>query len=261
MLGFEARDLRMVVNVLRNNLRDKYLGSSLGSIWGIANPLLMLTIFTFVFGYVYRIRLPGAETTLAYAIWLISGYGPWIAVTESVMTSTTSVVSASGLVKNLAFKVEVLPIAGALTGVLPLAVSLVFLFGLLLLDGNFPTWHALLIFPVVALQFLLVVAAGFLLAAMAVFFRDLAYALPNLLLALLFATPIFYPIESMPRALQDLSRFNPFFILSEAYRAVLLYHRPPDLLGLAYVAVLSLALGYLTLTIFRRVKGFFEAAL
>jgi hypothetical protein len=58
---------------------------------------------------------PGAETTLAYVIWLISGYGPWIANTEAIMGAANSVVGASGLVKNMAFKTELLPIAGALT--------------------------------------------------------------------------------------------------------------------------------------------------
>ncbi len=261
MLGFESRDLRSIWNFFRANVRDKYLGSSLGSLWGIANPLLMLAIFTFVFGFVYKVRLPGAETTLAYAIWLISGYGPWIAVSESLMASATSITGASGIIKNLAIKTEVLPIAGALTGLLPLVVSLAFLLVLLFVDGNVPGWQIVFLPVVVLVQLLLVTAIGFLLAATTVFFRDLAYALPNLLMVVLFASPIFYPIEAMPRLVQGLSGYNPFYILAESYRFVLLHHQVPNGLDLAYVAILGSALGYVALKIFRRVKGYFEAAL
>ena len=261
VFGFEARDVRITLDFFRAGVRDKYLGSSLGSVWGIANPLLMLAIFTFVFGYVYKIRLPGAETTLAFAIWLISGYGPWIAVTESIMASATSITSAAGIIKNLAIKAEVLPISSALTGVLPLLVSLVFLLILLIADGNIPSWHVVFLPVIIVLQFLFVTAVGFLLAAITVFFRDLAYALPNLLTVVLFASPIFYPLESMPRVLQAVSRFNPVYVLAESYRAVLLQHKIPDLLGLAYLMVLAAALGFLSLRVFRRLKGYFEAAL
>lgn len=263
MLGFDKKDLLVIWNFLRANVRDKYLGTSLGSLWGIASPLMMLVTFTFVFGFVYKVRLPAADASspLAYAIWLISGYGPWIAISESIMASATSVVSASGIVKNLAIKTEALPIASALSGLLPLVVSLVFLLCLLVADGQWLSWHAIFLVLIVLLQMLLVIAIGFLVAAATVFFRDLSYALPNLLMVVLFASPIFYPLESMPRILRTVSQFNPFYILSQAYRDALVNHHVPDLWALLFVAVVSALLGLGTLFVFRRVKGFFEAAL
>lgn len=263
MATFDYRDLRVTWNFVRASMRDKYLGTSLGSLWGIANPLMMLATFTFVFGFVYKVRLPGSEmpSPLAYAIWLISGYGPWISISESIIAASASVVGASGIVKNLAIKLEILPLASALTGLLPLFVSLAFLVALMLADGHPPSWHALLLPLLIVLQAMLVVAIGFLVAALTVFFRDLSYALPNLLTVVLFATPIFYPIDSMPRILKLLSAFNPFYILANAYRETMIYHRVPDPLGLVYVAAFALVLGTATLFVFRRLKGFFEAAL
>jgi len=214
-----------------------------------------------VFGFVFKTRLPGADSTLAYATWLIAGYGPWITITESTLAAANSVVSASGIVKNLAIKIELLPIVGVLSGSLPLIVSLIFLAILLVVDGNWLTWHAILVLPIILIQIAFVLAIGFFVAALTVFFRDLAVALPNLLMVVLFASPIFYPISSMPIILQKLSRFNPFYVICESYRDVLIFHRLPDLLGLAFVVVLTVAAGLVTLTVFRRVKGFFEAAL
>ena len=261
MLGFDRQDLPVVWNFLRATVRDKYLGTSLGSIWGIAQPLLMLVTFTFVFGFVFKTKLPGADSTLAYATWLIAGYGPWIAITESTLAAASSVVSASGIVKNLAIKIELLPIVGVLSGSLPLIVALIFLAILLVADGNWLTWHAIFVLPIVLIQIAFILAIGFLVAALSVFFRDLVFALPNLLMVVLFASPIFYPIGSMPAIMQKLSHFNPFYVICESYRDVLIFHRPPDILGLAFVIALTAVIGIATLTVFRRVKGYFEAAL
>jgi homopolymeric O-antigen transport system permease protein len=260
-IGFERRDMRLLWNFAKMNVRDKYLGSALGSAWAVANPLLLLTVFTFVFGFVYRVRLPGAETTLSYAIWLISGYGPWLATTESVMGATMSLVAASALIKNMAFKAEVLPIAAALTGILPLTVCSCLLVVLLFVDGNALSWHALFLVMVATLQFTFIAALGMFLSMVTVFIRDLGIALPNFLTIVLFATPIFYPIERLPFLLQWMSRLNPFYIISESYRQALVYHHVPGIWGLVYLFALVVLLGGSGLTTFRRFKSYLEARL
>jgi len=260
-LGFDGADMRLLWNFFWMNVRDRYLGSSLGSVWAIANPLLLLIIYTFVFGFVFRAKLPGAETTLSYTIWLIAGYGPWLASTEAIMAGSVSVVSAAGLVKNMTFKAEVLPVAGALTGLIPFAVCSVFLGILLVADGNALSWHALFVVPIAILQFGFLAGLSLFFSAMNVFVRDLVIALPNFLTIVLFASPIFYPIESMPSLLQVVSFLNPFFIVSAAYRRALVDHHVPSLIGLAYLAVLVVAVGFLGLRVFRRLKGYMESRL
>src|ERR1041385_7129565 len=123
MLGFNKNDLRLIFNLFKINLKSKYTASILGGVWAILNPVIMLSIFTFIFGFIYKSKLPGASTTLTYSIWLISGYGPWLATSEALSSSATAVVSGTGLVKNMAFKAEVLPVATILTSVVPLCVS------------------------------------------------------------------------------------------------------------------------------------------
>jgi lipopolysaccharide transport system permease protein len=261
MFGFDRHDIRLGFNLFAMQVRDRYLGSWLGSFWAVANPLFMLGIYTFVFGFVLNVRLPGAETTLGYVIWLISGYGPWIATNEALMASTGSVVGAVGLVKNLAFKTELLPIASAFVGLISLFVSLCFMLVLMCVEGNLPSWHLLWIPIVVALQMLLIIALGLWLSAVNVFVRDISQMLPNLLIIIMFATPIFYPIESMPEIVRKLTIANPFYVISEAYRSAILQHTSPRLELLAYVLLLSLLIFSLGLAAFRRIKGHFSSAL
>lgn len=261
MFGFNKQDIRLAFNIFKMNVRDRYLGSSLGSFWAIANPLFMLALYTFVFGFIFRVRLPGAETTLGYVIWLISGYGPWIATTEAIMGSTTSIVGASGMIKNLAFKTEILPISAAFVGVISLVTSLCFLLVLLTVSGNVPDWHVVWLPFIIALQFLLIVSLGMWFSAINVFVRDLSIALPNMLTIIMFVTPIFYPITSMPPLVQDLSFANPFYLIADFYRGVLLYQKSPNILGMAYVFLLAMTIFFFGLAAFRRAKGFFESAL
>jgi lipopolysaccharide transport system permease protein len=261
MLGFNRQDLRLALNLFAMNVRDRYLGSLLGSAWAIANPLFMLALYTFVFGFVLKVRLPGAETTFAYVIWLIIGYGPWLAIVEGISASTSSVVASAGMVKNLAFKTELLPVAAAGVGLISLCVSLSFVVILLIVDHHIPGWSVFWVPLIVLLQFVLIVALGFWLAPMNVFVRDLSVALPNLLTIIMFGTPIFYSIDSMPAFLKRLTYANPFYLIVEAYRAALLQQRAPDPKGLLYVAVLSLVLLASGLAAFRRAKGFFSSAL
>jgi lipopolysaccharide transport system permease protein len=261
LYGLNKHDLRLTINLFKMSLRDRYLGSSLGSFWAITNPLFMLALYTYVFGFVFKVKLPGAETTLGFAIWLISGYGPWIAIQESIMGTTNSVIGASGLVKNMAFKTELLPLAANLLGLINVLVSLGFLFLLLIVSGGKITWHIILLPVVVVVQFAFTAAIGMWLSAIAVFIRDIVQILPTLLTALMFMTPIFYSFDFMPEIIKSVSYANPIFQIVEGYRSIILENRMPNLSGLAYVIVLSLIIFHFGLKAFRRTKGSFDSAI
>jgi lipopolysaccharide transport system permease protein len=66
-LGLDKRDLRLTFNLFKMMLRDRYLGSALGGAWAILNPLMLLGLYTFVFGFVFRSKLPGVDSTFAYS--------------------------------------------------------------------------------------------------------------------------------------------------------------------------------------------------
>ena len=227
MFGFERTDGRMIYNLFKLNLKDRYMASTLGGVWAILNPIIMLSIFTFIFGFVYQAKLPGASTTLSYVVWLISGYGPWLAISEGLLNSSNAIVSNTGIVKNMAFKVEILPIASVLVSIVPLLVSLFFLGMIMVFDGNMPTWHAFMVIPVVVIMYFFMFGLGFFLSAVSVFLRDITIVLPNLLMIILFLSPIFYTLESMPRPIRLASTINPFYILTEGFRQPLVYHAIP----------------------------------
>jgi lipopolysaccharide transport system permease protein len=262
LMGFDQADLKFILNLWKINISDRYLGSILGGVWAIMNPLLMFTLFTFVFGYVFKARLPGADTTMAYSIWLIAGYGPWMANTEALTSAANSIIGNAGLVKNVSFKTEALPIAATMLGLIPLAVSIIFLLLLQLFSGDGLHWTVVWLPLLVSIQFLFLSALGVLLAAITTFVRDLGILLPNLLMIVLFATPIFYPVEALPSYASKLMEFNPIYIIATSYRNILLDGQVgPSIIPMLTIAVFSLGFLYFSLGLFRRVKVYFSAVI
>jgi lipopolysaccharide transport system permease protein len=260
-LSYGPADLRMGLALFRLALRDRFLGSALGLAWAIANPILMLSIFTFVFGVVFKSRLPGADTSLAFVIWLVSGYGPWLAISEGLASSTSSLTGNAGLIKNLVFKRELLPLVGTMMGLVPLGAALVYLVALLGLEGRAPNASWLVLPLVVLLQLGLVGGIGLVLAGVNVFVRDTALVLPNILMLLLFASPIFYPLTAFPAAVRPLAQLNPFYVIAEGFREPLLNGTVPPLWSLLYLAVVASSCLVFGLGFFRRLEPHFDARL
>jgi lipopolysaccharide transport system permease protein len=261
LLGFNAEDIRLIFNLFKMRIRDRYMGSSLGTIWAILHPLFLLGTYTFVFGFVLKSKIPGSDTTLSYAIWMISGFVPYLAFSDAVIESSTSVVGSASLVKNIVFKSETIPVAATLTAAVPFTVGMLFLMILLFLDGQEVTWHAVALVPVVCVQFAFLVGVALFFSATTVFVRDIAQILPTVIMLLLFFTPIFYPIEAMPGIIQKLSFWNPLYQIVHPYSDILLRHQLPEWRGMAYLLGLSVVLILSGLRYFRFIKGYFEMKL
>jgi lipopolysaccharide transport system permease protein len=261
LVGLTIDDGRLILNLFKMGIRDRYLGSVLGLIWAILNPLLFLAMYTFIFGFIFKSKIPGADTTFSFAIWLISGMVPYMAFSEALTSSAGSVVSSSGMVKNVVFKSETLPYAATLTAAVPFVVGMAFLLILLVVDGNYPTRHVFALLPLIILQFAFFGGLGLFLSATTVFIRDILQALSTVIMLSMFFTPIFYPKATLPRIVQKITFFNPLYQITEPYREILLYHRLPDLAGIVYLGLLALILNILGLRFFRKLKGYFETKL
>lgn len=261
ILGFNRGDLKVTYNLIKMTLRDRYLGSHLGMFWAVFNPLLLMGMYTFVFGFILKSKVPGSESSLIFVIWLLGGFAPWLAVSEGLNNSANSVVSGASLVKNIVFKTELLPIATTICGMVPMLVGLAILFTLLLITGIGISWNLLWLLVVIPIQVFFLIGLGFFFAAVTVFIRDVAQVLGSLLLLLLFFTPIFYSLDQMPRVIQKITFFNPFYQAVAPYRTILIDKQSPEITGFLYLMVISVLLWYGGLKFFRKCKPYFESFL
>lgn len=261
IVGFDRRDLQMLTSLFKMSLSDRFLGSGLGLVWAFLSPLMMMGIFTFVFTFVFPGRMPGREGALPFVIWLLSGYAPWLCISEGIMSSTNSVVGSAGIVKNIAFKSELLPVVGALLGLVPLLVGIGLILFIQLVSGMGIS-PMLLFLPISTLLMLgFISGIGLFLSSINVFVRDTALALPNILTLLLFASPIFYMLEAYPQFIQSILVYSPFYVLAELFREPILNGAVPPLWMVAYMIVINTVLIISGLWWFRRLKIFFDARL
>jgi lipopolysaccharide transport system permease protein len=261
-VGFDRNDRRLGLNFAGMMLRDRFLGTGLGVFWAIAQPLSLIAVFVFVFSFIFKNRLGiEGETDLSFIIWTVSGYGPWLAINDGLMSGVSSVVSQTGIVKNMAFKTELLPIAATSLGLVPLLVSVAVLVGLIVMDGRGPN-AAWTIVPFVLLcQVLFVAGLGLMFGALNVFVRDISFVLPSFLTMVLFLSPVFYPITLYPEPMQEIVQWNPIYVIANGYRDPIVQGQLPPLAQLIYLGAISVVVFLLGLAMFRRLKPYFHSRL
>ncbi|HEX5952850.1 MAG TPA: ABC transporter permease [Rhodanobacteraceae bacterium] len=237
-----TRHFALVVQMARRDVAGRYRGSFAGLLWSFFNPLLMLAIYTFVFGVIFKSRW-NAQTTnpLQYAMVLFAGLNINTWFSECATRATTLIVENTNFVKRVVFPLETLTWSTLGSGLFHLWVSTIVLLAISpFVTGHIP-WTAIL-FPVVIVCFLPCVAGTvWLLAALGVYLRDLKQAAGIVTTALMFLAPILYPATLIPERYRFALYFNPLTVIAEASQDVLIWGRLPHWDHLvAYVVVASL---------------------
>ena len=243
--------------VLRD-IRSRFIGSASGWIWLILTPLLLLAVYGFVFGVIFRARVPEG-LDIPFVAWLAVALWPWLAFSEAVLKGSRSILDHSSLISKVAIRRELLVISAVTSAFLLHMVGYLVVLLVLHLLGT-PLHFAGL--PTVALTlatlYVLALGLGLGLAAVQVFVRDLEQALPTLFMFWFFLTPILYAPEMLPEQFTRWLQFNPMFWWMEQVRGPLLWRDLlPDwsLLALAGGATLVLWLGW---RLFGRLSPYFE---
>ena len=246
------RDLfryRQLIAVLTaRDLKARYRGSVLGFFWSLANPLLLLAVYTLVFTRFFP--RPGVD---AYPLFLFVGILTWTFFAGSVLESTSAISSNAGLVKKVMFPAEALPLVVVASHLVHFALALPILLlalGLAVAVGKAVLSPVILLAPVYMLvQTVFVAGIALMISSAAVLFRDLRDLVANLVQLGFFLTPVLYPLHSdfIPAWGRVLLRLNPMTPFVVAYQSLFVFGKVPDtldvLLMLLY-ATISIMLGF-----------------
>jgi lipopolysaccharide transport system permease protein len=244
---WRGRDLLWQFTVRNVELRHK--GSHLGLIWSVFNPLLMMTVYVFIFGYVFKGSFHALEneTKLDYALGIFLGLAIFQLFSEVLSVSPTLIVSNPNFVKKVVFPLELLPAASVGSAVFHLLISLALvLVGAATLGPGLTTnvlWLPLIVIPLVPLA----LGASWLFAAIGVFFRDINQLVTFLIMVLMYASALFYSQTILSPVAWSILRFNPLLLAVELARNAVLWHQPINLVHLGYVygfAAVVCVLGY-----------------
>jgi lipopolysaccharide transport system permease protein len=249
----------LISQLIRREIAARYRGSLLGLLWAVMNPLVLLVVYTFVFGVVFRARWPHPDTgsVTAYGLALFCGLIAFNVLAECLGRAPGLVVGVPNYVKKVVFPLEVLPVTlvgvALFHGVISLGVLVVFAG----LTGH-PPRPTLLLVPLVALPLVFMsVGLTYVVASLGVFFRDIGHIVQLGLQALLFASAVFYPIDAVPDWLRPAMRVNPLTAVAEDFRRVIAWGTVPDWGELTAWLVLSGTVMILGYGWFRRTKKAF----
>jgi lipopolysaccharide transport system permease protein len=236
ILAFVARELKL-----------RYRGSLFGFAWSLAAPLFLISIYTFIFSGMLKLKFNPASGAMDFAFYVCCGMIPWIAFSESIVRSTTVISENASLVKKAVFPVEILPVYVVLANIFH---SMLFLSALLFI---FPfSGHAIslltpLLIVVLIPQLLITIGISWFLSALATYITDLKQVVPLLTTAWMFMTPIFYPASIVPKQYKIFIEHNPMHLIVNGYRKVLLDSALPnvnDLIFLYSAGAVFLLIGY-----------------
>lgn len=200
------------------DVRIRYKQTLLGAGWAILQPLMMMAIFTVLFG-----RIAGVATGgVPYPLFALAGLVPWYFFAQGVTQASGSLVTNANMISKAYFPRLAVPLAGVTGAAVDLALSFTVLLGVMAFFGVFPGAGLILAIPFVALGFAVALGISLWLSALNVRYRDIRYVIPFLMQAWLLATPVGYPADAVPSALRPLIALNPMSAVTEGFRKALL---------------------------------------
>ncbi len=253
----------LIYNLARRDVLGRYRGSFIGLMWSFFNPLLMLGVYTYVFGVVFKARWGQNESAgmLEFAVVLFAGMLTFGIFSECVNRAPSLMLQNPGFVKRVIFPLEIMPWVVLLSSLFHTAISLGVLSLVMLIGfGALPfTWPLI---PLVLVPLVLfVMGLSWALAALGVYLRDLSQTVNIVTTVMMFLSPIFYPASAVPAAFRWAIDWNPMSFFIEQTRAVLIWGRWPDFSGLAAATVGGLVVAWLGLALFQHARDGFADVL
>lgn len=245
-------------NLVLRQIRQDYLENLTGFAWLFIQPLMLLSVYAFVFTTIFDARISNAGD-IGFVPFLAVAFWPWTAFSESILKANSAITAHSALVTKVAFANELLPLAMVTaTFVMHLAGFLAVLLVLQLTGTDIHWLFLLAALPVLALMWMLASAIALFTSSLQVFVRDTAQILPPLMTFWFFTTPILYSTDILPDSLAAVFAWNPMTWFMEQFRQLLLFGQ----LQLDFSSTLTLLvvplLFWLALLWFRRFSGHFE---
>jgi homopolymeric O-antigen transport system permease protein len=231
-----VRSRTLLVQLVRRDFEQRFVGSAAGWLWSLIHPLVLLVSWVFVFQLCLHQTLPPNEVTQNYSLFLFCGFLPWLLFQETVTRSASSMLDNANLITKTVFPSEIVPISIFLSSLIAHLMVLTLVVAVVGLSvGHFSLW--MLSLPVYMLLLgMLAVGVGWIVASLQVYLRDTAQVLSVVLTFWFWLTPIFINERQIPEQVRFIVRLNPLAFLVRAYRDRLLSYRVPNLHDFVIIA-------------------------
>jgi lipopolysaccharide transport system permease protein len=248
----------LIAALIKREVIGRYQGSFMGILWSFFNPIVMLTIYTFVFTVVFKSRWTEASDSKGeFALILFAGLIVFNLFAECVTRSPLLIISNANYVKKVLFPLEVLPCVIVGASLFHALISLIVWLVVYCVAFGLPHATILYLPLVIAPLLLIILGISWLLASIGVYLRDVAHFIGLITSSLMFLAPIFYPATSLPEEYRWLLQLNPLTAAVENVRNVIFWGQQPDWQVLGIYSAIGVAVAYLGFAWFQKTrKGF-----
>ncbi|HEY2014299.1 MAG TPA: ABC transporter permease [Bryobacteraceae bacterium] len=243
--------LYLIQNLVVKDFKIRYRNMSLGVLWSLLNPLVMMAVYYFVFTKIFKQPIP------QFPLFLLCGLVPFNFFTVAWATGTTSIVDNAGLIKRVPVPREIIPITTVLSCCIHLLVQVALLLSVATIYGKGFNVHWFWLPVVWALELVFVCGLALLTSAINVFIRDTRYVVESATLVLLFLVPVFYDFSIIPKEYEQIYDLNPVAATVISLRKIVYEAKPPVPGTLWRLVGVSLTVFLIGLLFFRRVKPMF----
>lgn len=249
-------DLTLFRTLWLRDFSAQYRRATFGVGWAVIQPVFYMTIFVGL-----RLFLTIPSDGLPYPVFVFSALMPWLFFVNAVNRAAASIVSNADIVKKINVNRLVFPLVAGTLPLVDLAVMATCMLGLMILFGVTLGAHLLWLVPLTALLVAFSIGVGLILCAFGTFVRDVLVALPVTLQALLFASPIVYPVDVVPQSVRAFYLLNPLVGLLESFRSVLGRGTSPDAALLVSPVVATILIWAVAIPLYRRLSKYFADVL
>ena len=248
----------LIYNLIKREVIGRYRGSVMGLMWSFFNPVLMLIVYTFVFSVVFKARWAGGtESRTEFALVLFAGLMIYNLFAECINRAPGLVLGNVNYVKKVVFPLEILPIVAIGSAAFHLLISLIVWMVFYLIFFGIPQ-ATIVILPVVLTPFfLLILGLSWFLASLGVYLRDVSQIIGVLTTALMFLSPIFYPITALPEEYHLIIQISPLTFIVEQARDVMIWGGGLDWRAWSIYLLIAATINWLGFAWFQKTrKGF-----
>ncbi len=243
---------------LKREIKENYLGNLTGFSWVIIQPVLTLIIYTVVFEKIFKARIPEAEN-VGFIVYLALAFWPWIAFSESILKSITTITSKKDLIGKVRIDLRQVVFATVTSVFIINLIGYALVLIILMIVGkSFNYMYVpLLILPILQL-YIFSLSLALILSSLQVFVRDTLHLMSTLITLWFFSTPIIYSESIMPESIRSYMQYNPLYYPVKFIHDAMLTDKNLPWIEMLYLSIGFIVLLYVANKMFKKLSPHFE---